>query len=75
MNALGYLAEWFADEMIANETKISGFDPPAAFVNLVVFCMRNDETLGWEDDETALMVLADLWPDCRALDDVGRTAA
>jgi hypothetical protein len=73
MNALGYLAEWFADEMVANETKIHGFDPSQEFVNIVTHRMVTEPTLGWLDRQSARMDLADLWPNCKALDDVGRT--
>lgn len=68
--ALNYLAEWMADDLVAlRQQRIHSFNPPAAFVDRVVAKMVEDGASG----ESARADLCDLWPDCRALDDIGRT--
>lgn len=64
---LQYLAEWFADEVLANRMAHE-FSPPAEFVSLVI-----DEMIciGWTVD-TARADLSDMWPDCKALNDTAR---
>jgi hypothetical protein len=73
MSALDYLAEWFADGPVIGEEIIHGFDPPREFVDLVATRMLSEPTLGWSSYTQAYADLADMWPDCKALDDVERT--
>jgi hypothetical protein len=64
--ALDYLLEWFLDEIIGNETRLIGFDPPALVVDRV--CEGMVRKHGWPDVESACEFLAEeLWPDCVAI--------
>lgn len=65
-----YLAEFFADDLVAlRQQRIHSFNPPAAFVGRVVAKMVEDGA----SVESARADLADLWPDAKALDDLPRT--
>jgi hypothetical protein len=70
LKVLDFLAEWMADDLVAlRQQRIHSFNPPAAFVDRVVAKMVEDGA----SVESARADLCDLWPDCRALDDIGRT--
>lgn len=65
--ALDYVAGWFAAEMVANEVRLVGFNPPPEVVDRVVAEMVCQPKLGWPDEAAARFDLAERWPDCEAL--------